>query len=72
MYGSVNSVPSDMDALIGDTVGDCEHAHKSVGEVGEAIRELSVGKACGTDDIFAEHLKYASSRLIALLSICFM
>ena len=33
-----NSVPSDMDALIGDTVGDCEHAHISVEEVGEAIR----------------------------------
>ena len=37
--------------------------------VKEAIKELSINKSCGLDGITAEHLKYASERLIYLLSM---
>ena len=35
--------------------------------VKEAIKDLSINKSCGMDGITAEHLKYASERLIYLL-----
>ena len=37
----------------------------------EAIRELSLNKSCGIDGITAEHLRYASERLVYLLSLVF-
>ena len=37
----------------------------------DAIRKLDCGKACGDDAISAEHLKYASNRILPLLSMCF-
>ena len=40
-------------------------------DVSDAILQLADNKACGLDKIQAEHLKYASSKLFALLSICF-
>ena len=66
-----NSVPSSMDGLIDDDdVGGNEPVCISVEEVGEAIRELSGGKACGADGISVEHLKHAAGRLKPLLSLC--
>ena len=66
-----NSVPSNVDALIGYPLGDHEGVFVSVVEVEAAIKELSIGKSCGVDGITAEHLKYASGRLVPLLSLCF-
>lgn len=40
-------------------------------EVHDAIMKLSMGKSCGLDRITAEHLKYASYRVVVLLSLCF-
>jgi hypothetical protein len=39
-------------------------------EVEKAIRKLSCHKSCGLDGIYAEHLKYASRRLLKLLALC--
>ena len=36
-----------------------------------AIQQLADNKACGPDNITAEHLKYASTRVSVLLSLCF-
>ena len=43
----------------------------SASEVLKAIERLADNKACGHDDITAEHLKLASPRLAAMLAICF-
>uniref|UniRef100_A0A3B5QM76 Uncharacterized protein n=1 Tax=Xiphophorus maculatus TaxID=8083 RepID=A0A3B5QM76_XIPMA len=40
-------------------------------EVYQAIKELSVNKSIGMDLISAEHLKFASSRVVPLLALCF-
>ena len=40
-------------------------------EVCCAIEKLAVNKACGFDQITAEHLKYASHRTSVLLAMCF-
>ena len=40
-------------------------------EISDAIRMLKDNKACGMDNISAEHLKLASSKLCPLLGICF-
>ena len=40
-------------------------------EVSEAIMKLDKHKSCGGDEIFAEHLKYASPRIAYLLARCF-
>ena len=42
----------------------------TVEELRSAIKDLDNGKACGLDGICAEHLKFASCRILALLSIC--
>ena len=40
-------------------------------EMFDAIKALDFNKSCGIDGIYAEHLKYASKKLIPLLSLCF-
>ena len=39
-------------------------------EISFAISKLELNKACGLDQIYAEHLKYASDHLLTLLSMC--
>ena len=56
-YNSVNDKFSDMKV--------------TVNEVIDAIKNLELNKSCGADNIYAEHLKYASERLIPILSMCF-
>ena len=48
---------------------DCELT--SCTEVAEAIKSLDNGKACGSDNIFPEHLKLCGNRVAILLSLCF-
>ena len=40
-------------------------------EIYDIIKALDNNKSCGSDGIYAEHLKYASDKLIPLLSMCF-
>ena len=35
------------------------------------IKKLDVNKACGSDCVYSEHIKYASNILVPLLSMCF-
>ena len=42
----------------------------STNDVQEAIKKLDCNKSCGSDQIYAEHLKYASNKLLPLLSMC--
>ena len=50
-------------------------SHNSVkvtnSEMGDAINSLQDNKSCGLDGIYAEHIKYASGKLIPLLRMCF-
>ena len=43
----------------------------SIEEVTHAIEKLDLNKACGSDGICSEHLKYASNVLVPLLAMCF-
>ena len=43
----------------------------AVDEVTNAIKKLDINKACGSDGICSEHIKYADKALIPLLSLCF-
>ena len=40
-------------------------------EVGKAISKLHTGKACGYDNVSAEHLKYAGQQMVEVLTILF-
>ena len=40
-------------------------------DVKSSVKSLSANKACGLDNLFAEHLLYASPSIHALLGICF-
>ena len=40
-------------------------------EIKSAIEGLKGNKASGTDNVFAEHLKYAGAKIHVLLSVCF-
>ena len=43
----------------------------TVNDIQNAINRLDNNKTCGSDEIYAEHLKYSSEKLYPLLSICF-
>ena len=40
-------------------------------EITIAIKKLGIDKACGSDGIYSEHIKYADKALIPLLAMCF-
>ena len=40
-------------------------------EIEKAVKDLACNKSCGLDGIYSEHLKFASSYLVDLLSYCF-
>ena len=42
----------------------------SAAELEKAVKQLKLGKACGHDGLSSEHFKYASKRLITLMSLC--
>ena len=55
---------------------DCEISYDEivvpVEEVTKAIKKLDLYKACGSDGIYSEHIKYADKALLPLLSLCFI
>ena len=53
------------------SVGSLDNAIVSIQEVYEEVMKLGNNKACGMDNITAEHLKFASKKLYPLLAICF-
>ena len=48
-----------------------EDLEVSAEEVTYVIKKLDVNKACGSDGVYSEHIKYASNILVPLLSMCF-
>lgn len=64
-----NSVKSDT-FNIGDVPNDAGVCIRP-DDVLYAIEKLSLNKACGLDQITAEHLRHASNRLSVLLAVCF-
>ena len=44
----------------------------SARDVSNLISQLKCGKAAGSDDLSAEHFKFAHDKLHALLSMCFL
>ena len=54
------------------TVNDCfDDVRISPQDIQEALKDLDKNKSCGSDGIYAEHLKYADIKLITLLSMNF-
>ena len=43
----------------------------TIDELKFAISKLQLNKACGLDQIYAEHIRFASDRVLPLLSLCF-
>ncbi|CAL4080264.1 unnamed protein product [Meganyctiphanes norvegica] len=43
----------------------------TIQDIQNAIKRLDNNKSCGSDEIYAEHLKYCSDKIYPLLSICF-
>ena len=43
----------------------------TIDEIKYAISKLELNKTCGLDQIYAEHIKYASDKVLPLLSLCF-
>lgn len=74
-YGTLfNSVESNVQE--GDVRRDLDNISLNVDQfttedVREIIKSLSVSKAGGSDGLVAEHLKHASDRISAILSLCF-
>ena len=56
-----------------DTISRVANVHDALcpDDVKSSVKSLSANKACGLDNLFAEHLLYASPSIHTLLSICF-
>ena len=54
-----------------DNINSNEDVAVSTHEIYEAIMTLKDNKACGMDNISAEHLKHASRKLCPLIAMCF-
>ncbi len=39
-------------------------------EIQDAILKLDINKTCGDDNIYTDHLKYATTRILHLLAMC--
>ena len=58
---------------INDLSYECEFKSNMIispGKIEDAINNLSGGKSCGIDGIYAEHLKYSSLNYRSLLARC--
>ena len=63
---------SDKESVL-DTISRVANVHDALcsDDVKSSIKSLSENKACGLDNLFAEHLLYASPSIHTLFSICF-
>ena len=71
LFNCVDSA-SDKESVL-DTISRVSNVHDTLcsDDVKSSVNSLSANKACGLDNIFAEHLLYASPSVQPLLSICF-
>ena len=71
LFNCVDSA-SDKESVL-DTISRISNVHDTLcsDDVKSSVNSLSANKACGLDNIFAEHLLYASPSVHPLLSICF-
>ena len=58
--------------IVLDTISRVANVHDALcsDDVKSSVKSLSASKACGLDNLFAEHLLYASPSIHTLLSIC--
>ena len=42
----------------------------TVCDIQDAIKKLDCNKSCGSDQIYAEHLKHANKKILPLLAMC--
>ena len=56
-----------------DTISRVANVHDALcsDDVKSSVKSLSANKACGLDNLFAEHILYASPSIHTLISICF-
>ncbi|XP_016534059.1 RNA-directed DNA polymerase from mobile element jockey-like [Poecilia formosa] len=54
-----------------DSIAHDEDVNVSVHETYDAVMSQKNNKACGMDEISAEHLKFSSKKLFPLLALCF-
>ena len=52
-------------------IENCDDILVGAKEICDAISKLDNNKTRGTDNIYAEHLKYANSRVLSMLAMCF-
>ena len=71
LFNCVDTV-SDKESVL-DTISRVANVHDALcsDDVKSSIKSLNANKACGLDNLFAEHLLYASPSIQTLLSICF-
>ena len=50
---------------------DYNNIKVTVDDIINAINKLDNNKSCGSDEIYAEHIKHSSEKLYPLLSLCF-
>ena len=68
-YELLNCVKGNM--FVVDSVDFNDDVIVTAAEVHEAILKLRDNKACGQDDITAEHVKFASKKLYPLVALCY-
>ena len=71
LFNCVDTV-SDKESVL-DTISRVANVHDALcsDDVKSSIKYLIANKACGLDNMFAEHILYASPSIHTLLSICF-
>ena len=71
LFNCVDSA-SDKESVL-DTISRVSNVHDTLcsDDVKSSVNSLSANKDCGLDNIFAEHIVYASPSVHPLLSICF-
>ena len=67
IFNCLHKLTYDSNFQLNDSIGSVRV--KNI-ELLDAIKSLKDNKSCGLDGIHAEHLKYASGKLIPLLSMC--
>ena len=71
LFNCVDTV-SDKESVL-DTISRVANVHDALcsDDVKSSVKSLSANKACGLENLFAEHLLYACPSIHTLLSICF-
>ena len=71
LFNCLNSTRTIVNNVNNLTNYDFNALKVTIDDIQNAIKRLDNNKTCGSDEIYAEHLKYSSEKLYPLLSICF-